>query len=312
MMPCCVRLTAATSATCGSMSPARNPRSMTPMPPSSASTIAIAARVTVSMLADTSGRLSVRCSENRADRSTGVRDRAAGSTPHCGVNRKSSNVQPRHGRGTTRTSRTPGLHPRESRRASRGVACPAAARADRTRRRCRPSVHSVWRCAPIRRLRTAPRPRPRFRASRVAVLAWPPRTTRSSAPRRGAHSSAAWGIRPLARSGGSSRRSTSVFSLPCLVRVADRDLATLSVDGHVDRLLERRAFLNEVIAQQQEMTALGEDGGRLVVAVEPSLKRQDELAVTRSPRASWIRSPFASGVPSGDRGGRGSRAPALP
>ena len=37
---------------------------MTPMPPSSASTIAIAARVIVSMLADTIGRLSVRCSEN--------------------------------------------------------------------------------------------------------------------------------------------------------------------------------------------------------------------------------------------------------
>ena len=64
MMPCCVRLTAATSATCGAMSPARKPRSMTPMPPSSASTTAIAARVMVSMLADTSGRLSVTCSEN--------------------------------------------------------------------------------------------------------------------------------------------------------------------------------------------------------------------------------------------------------
>ena len=51
------------------MSPARKPRSMTPMPPSSASTIAIAARVIVSMLAETSGRLSVRCSVNRAVRS---------------------------------------------------------------------------------------------------------------------------------------------------------------------------------------------------------------------------------------------------
>ena len=59
-------------------------RSITPMPPSSARTIAIAARVTVSMLAETSGRLSVRCSENRADRSTMSGSRR-GSTPSCGV-----------------------------------------------------------------------------------------------------------------------------------------------------------------------------------------------------------------------------------
>ena len=39
------------------------------MPPSSASTIAIGARVTVSMLAETSGRFSVMCVENRHDRS---------------------------------------------------------------------------------------------------------------------------------------------------------------------------------------------------------------------------------------------------
>ena len=69
IMPCCVRFTEVTSATCGAISPDRNPRSMTPIPPSSASTTAIAARVIVSMLADTMGRLIVRCSENRVLRS---------------------------------------------------------------------------------------------------------------------------------------------------------------------------------------------------------------------------------------------------
>ena len=39
MTPCCVRLTFCTSRTCGSMSPGRKPRSMMPMPPSSACTI---------------------------------------------------------------------------------------------------------------------------------------------------------------------------------------------------------------------------------------------------------------------------------
>ena len=69
MMTCCIRLTFSTSRTCGSMSPLRKPRSMMPRPPSSAWTMAIGARVTVSMLADTSGRLSVMCVENRHDRS---------------------------------------------------------------------------------------------------------------------------------------------------------------------------------------------------------------------------------------------------
>ena len=69
MMMCCIRLTFSTSRTCGSMSPLRKPRSMMPRPPSSAWTIAIGARVTVSMLADTSGRLSVMWVEKRHDRS---------------------------------------------------------------------------------------------------------------------------------------------------------------------------------------------------------------------------------------------------
>ena len=94
MMPCCVRLTAETSVTCGSMSPFRKPRSMTPRPPSSASTTAISARVMVSMFAETSGRCSVRCSEKRAEKSTAPGSRL-GSTPHCGTRRKSSNVDPR-------------------------------------------------------------------------------------------------------------------------------------------------------------------------------------------------------------------------
>ncbi len=59
MTPCCVRLTISTSRTCGSISPGRKPRSMMPIPPSSAWTMAIGARVTVSMLADTIGRFSV-------------------------------------------------------------------------------------------------------------------------------------------------------------------------------------------------------------------------------------------------------------
>src|SRR5215831_4081825 len=94
MTPCCVRLTISTSRTCGWMSPGRKPRSMIPRPPSSAWTIAIGARVTVSMLADTIGRFSVMCCETRHDRSM-----AAGSRRvmmlFCGVSRKSSNVQPR-------------------------------------------------------------------------------------------------------------------------------------------------------------------------------------------------------------------------
>ena len=49
------QLTEAISATCGAMSPTRISRSITPMPPSSASTTAIAARVMVSTLAETSG-----------------------------------------------------------------------------------------------------------------------------------------------------------------------------------------------------------------------------------------------------------------
>ena len=42
---------------------------MIPMPPSSAWTMAIGARVTVSMLAETIGRFSARCCETRHDRS---------------------------------------------------------------------------------------------------------------------------------------------------------------------------------------------------------------------------------------------------
>ena len=56
MIPCCVRLTICTSRTCGSISPGRKPRSMIPIPPSSAMTMAMGARVTVSMLAETIGR----------------------------------------------------------------------------------------------------------------------------------------------------------------------------------------------------------------------------------------------------------------
>ena len=64
------------------------------MPPSSACTIAIGARVTVSMLADTSGRLSVMCVENRHDKSMAAGSRRS-ITLYCGRSRKSSNVVPR-------------------------------------------------------------------------------------------------------------------------------------------------------------------------------------------------------------------------
>ena len=93
MTPCCVRLTFITSRTCGSMSPGRNPRSMMPMPPSSAMTIAISARVTVSMLAETTGRFSVSDVVRRADRSMVAGSRRS-TMLICGVSRKSSKVHP--------------------------------------------------------------------------------------------------------------------------------------------------------------------------------------------------------------------------
>ena len=85
MTPCCVRLTFSTSRTCGSISPGRKPRSMMPMPPSSACTIAIGARVTVSMLADTIGRLQrdAAGTAGTTGRSTSGSRRA--STLYCGA-----------------------------------------------------------------------------------------------------------------------------------------------------------------------------------------------------------------------------------
>ncbi len=101
MTPCCVRLTIPTSRTCGSISPGRKPRSMMPMPPSSACTIAIGARVTVSMFAETMGRLSVMRRERREDRSMAAGSRRS-STLRCGERMKSSNVQPRTSSSTRR------------------------------------------------------------------------------------------------------------------------------------------------------------------------------------------------------------------
>ena len=66
---------------------------MIPMPPSSACTMAIGARVTVSMLADTIGRFSVRCCDTRHERSMAAGSRRA-TMLRCGVSRKSSNVAP--------------------------------------------------------------------------------------------------------------------------------------------------------------------------------------------------------------------------
>ena len=66
---------------------------MMPMPPSSAWTIAIGARVTVSMLAETIGRRSVMCSDKRDLRSIDAGSRRS-TTLNCGEKRKSSNVRP--------------------------------------------------------------------------------------------------------------------------------------------------------------------------------------------------------------------------
>jgi hypothetical protein len=64
------------------------------MPPSSACTIAIGARVTVSMFAETIGRLSVIPRDRRQDKS--IRDGSRRTTMlRCGVRMKSSKVQPR-------------------------------------------------------------------------------------------------------------------------------------------------------------------------------------------------------------------------
>jgi hypothetical protein len=93
MTPCCVRLTISTSRTCGSISPGRNPRSMIPMPPSSAWTIAIGARVTVSMLAETIGRFRVIRRVSRDERSIAAGSRR-GITLRCGDKMKSSKVHP--------------------------------------------------------------------------------------------------------------------------------------------------------------------------------------------------------------------------
>src|SRR5687767_4491533 len=76
------------------MSPERNPRSMMPMPPSSATAMAISARVIVSMLAETIGRFRVRCSDRRLEISIAAGSRRS-RTLYCGVKRRSSNVQPR-------------------------------------------------------------------------------------------------------------------------------------------------------------------------------------------------------------------------
>src|SRR5215203_4334640 len=67
---------------------------MMPMPPSSAWTIAIGARVTVSMLAETIGRFSVIRRESWQVRSIRDGSRLA-MMLRCGVKMKSSNVQPR-------------------------------------------------------------------------------------------------------------------------------------------------------------------------------------------------------------------------
>jgi hypothetical protein len=66
---------------------------MIPMPPSSAWTIAIGARVTVSMFAETIGRFNTMCCDTRHDRSITAGSRRT-ITLRCGVNRKSSKVQP--------------------------------------------------------------------------------------------------------------------------------------------------------------------------------------------------------------------------
>ena len=74
---------------------------MMPMPPSSAWTMAIGARVTVSMLADTIGRSSLIRRDSWQDRSIVAGSRRV-STLCCGDRMKSSNVQPRTRSSTAR------------------------------------------------------------------------------------------------------------------------------------------------------------------------------------------------------------------
>jgi hypothetical protein len=105
MMPCCVRFTISTSRTWGSISPGRNPRSMTPIPPSSAWTMAIGARVTVSMLAETIGRFNVMRRDSLHDRSIAEGSRRS-RTLCCGARMKSSNVHPRTISSTARMVRS--------------------------------------------------------------------------------------------------------------------------------------------------------------------------------------------------------------
>ena len=105
MTPCCVRLTISTSRTCGWMSPGRKPRSMIPMPPSSACTIAIGARVTVSMLAETIGRSQgdvLRHAARQVDRG-----RVAPRKRRCAAASAGSRRTSRHGRAPRRRAPLP-------------------------------------------------------------------------------------------------------------------------------------------------------------------------------------------------------------
>ena len=66
------------------------------------------------------------------------------------------------------------------------------------------------------------------------------------------------------------------FLLPLLVRVADRDEAGRPIHRHLERLFERRPFLDQVIGQQQELLPLRVDGR--LVADRAVLVVKDETA----------------------------------
>ena len=79
-----LRLTCVTSRACPAI---LMPRWIKPMPPSSARVLAMAASVTLSMFADTTGSARVSCRVRRAVRPMSRRER---TTPSCGRTRKSS------------------------------------------------------------------------------------------------------------------------------------------------------------------------------------------------------------------------------
>jgi len=73
-------------------------------------------------------------------------------------------------------------------------------------------------------------------------------------------------------------RQVEVFGHHLLLAIVagavDRDLARGTVDQDFHRMLERRALLHQVVAQEPEVTALGKDGGFVVDRAIPEVEHQ--------------------------------------